>query len=258
MIKVLQIQLSIIFAIFIRDMNRKYGEFTLGTFWVLLEPSLMIGFFMVIRGFRGIGIGFAEPAVFILASFLPYRIFFDKVLTECSKAQKQIRPYRFYAEIKIFDILLVKLTNNFFIGLMVWGILAIVLFWGFAINAVPVYIIETLLILVSLSLFGFGVGTIMLCVSDMAKEIPKIFDIITLPLMILSAVMFPMTAVPEPYRTYLAYNPLVHAMEFIREFWFESYISPVASYTYYLGWVMVSLFLAMILYRRKWKRLFVQ
>ena len=83
----------------------------------------------------------------------------------------------------------------------------------------------------------------------------KITGLINMPLLFTSAVFFPMTIVPEPLRTYLAYNPLVHPMELIREMWFSHYTSPVLDMRYCSLWLICLWAVAMAGYRVRWRRI---
>ena len=73
--------------------------------------------------------------------------------------------------------------------------------------------------------------------------------------MFISAVFFPMTVVPEQYQGLLAMNPLVHAMELIREGWLPLYESPVARPGYLYMWTLCALALAISSYRLRWQRM---
>ena len=75
------IQRDVIFAIFLREMNARFKNYTFGNIWILLEPIVMIGVFMTLFGLRGAGaFGYSEPAVFILAGYLPFRMLWQATM----------------------------------------------------------------------------------------------------------------------------------------------------------------------------------
>ncbi|WP_367379133.1 ABC transporter permease [Halomonas sp. PR-M31] len=47
--------------------------------------------------------------------------------------------------------------------------------------------------------------------------------IITLPLLILSGVIFPINYIPHEFRQYVLWNPIVHGLESMRLSFFEGY-----------------------------------
>ena len=86
------IQRDVTFAIFLREMNARFSTYTLGNIWILLEPILMMIFFVVLFGARGRGaFGYVEPPVFILAGFLPFRLLWQAPMKHNLKALAGIK-----------------------------------------------------------------------------------------------------------------------------------------------------------------------
>jgi len=252
---ILKTQANVLFAIFFREIHRKFGDFKLGILWTLLEPMLMLSLFILIFGLKGSGaFGFVEPPLFILAAFLPFKTIFNDALKTCSKASNVKRGLATIPQVTLFDIIIGKMLISYLVGITVGLIIAILLWWLFDLDPVPDSTIEVLFTIFSMCAFGAAIGMGICMVQDIAKEIGKMFDMITFPLLILSAVIYPMTAVPEPYQSMLAWNPLVHPMEMIREYWFPKYSSPVADMVYWYSWVIGAIFFGLMLYRLRWKR----
>ncbi len=251
----LAVQSGVIFALAVREMYRKFGAYKLGVVWALLEPIMMIAVFMVLFGARGRGeFSFIEPPLFILASFLPFKVLFSKSLQNVNTAGKAMGAFAMLRQVSLFDLMVARVLLTGVTALLSLLIIMAVLAWmGY--EPLPDHPLETLLGMVIITLFGFGLGIIFCVLGSYAKEMDKVTGLINLPLLFLSAVFFPMTIVPEPYRSYLAYNPLVHPMEMIREYWFAHYTSPVLDIGYCMSWLIGLWALAMASYRVRWRRI---
>ncbi|TNE60797.1 MAG: hypothetical protein EP335_17310 [Alphaproteobacteria bacterium] len=247
------VQKSVIFALSVREMYRQFGEYKMGTIWVLLEPLLMMVLFMGMFGARGRGeFGFIEPPLFVFAAFLPFRGLFQAGLRETMTAKNIHSGLSHLRQVGLFDVMLARACMNVVIESIVALIIGFGLAWlGY--DPIPDHILETLLGLLMILLFGFGLGLVFTMLASYARELDKLFKMLNMPLLFLSAVFFPMSVVPEPYRTWLSYNPLVHAMEFIREMWFAHYTSPVLDMEYYVAWMIAVWSLGLALYHQRWR-----
>ncbi len=249
------LQLDVIFAIFIREIHRKFSDYKLGTLWAILDPMVMVMVFVILFGFKGRGeFGYVEPPLFILAAFLPFKVMWNQTMKECSNANNIARGLKSFRQIRLFDILVTRAIVVFLTALTVGVVISFGFWWVLGIDPIPYRILETIFYGGTLTIFGFAIGTMVCMVTDIAKEIGKLINITTMPLLFISAVFFPMSAIPEPYRGWLAYNPLVHPMELIRENWFYRYESPVSDPVYWGYWLIGALFMALMTYRIRWRK----
>ena len=85
-----------------------------------------------------------------------------------------------------------------------------------------------------------------------------ILQIIMMPLMIISGIILPISSIPEPYRQYLLFNPLLHGIEEVRLGFWHSYHTVDTSLSYLYIWVLVLLVIGFALYRALETRLVTQ
>lgn len=64
-----------------------------------------------------------------------------------------------------------------------------------------------------------------------------------------SGVLYSINIVPEPYRSYLLMNPIIHNLELIRHSLVPTYMIPKISMSYFLVNMCVVLFFGLLLYR---------
>lgn len=249
------IQRDVIFAIFLREMNSRFSGYTFGNIWILLEPIMMMVVFVTLFGLRGRGeFGYVEPAVFILAGFIPFRILWNSTMRQNMSALNGARGLMAYRQVRLFDLFLTRSIVEAGIFLTAGTILILGMAWlGF--DAFPNDILGVLYYSFVLWVFAASFGMLACVLSEFAKELERFINVISMPLMFLSAVFYPMTIVPPQYREILAYNPLVHASELIREQWLPVYVSPVADVSYFYAWTICLLALGLSSYRLRWRRM---
>ncbi len=254
----LTIQRDVITAIFLREMKTRFTGYVLGNFWLILEPMLMISMFIILFGLRGRGeFGYAEPAVFVLAAFLPFKMLWQFTMNKTKTAASKAKQLGMFRQITLFDVFLTTALVEYFLFVFVGAILiAVLAWWGF--SSMPKDVLMVLGYGATLWLLAMSVGIGAAMLSRFAKEVQVILGVFTLPAMFLSAVFYPMTIIPEPYRTWISYNPLVHPMEFIREGWLGTYESPVADNAYLFTWVVCLVVFALSQYSLNWRRLMSQ
>jgi capsular polysaccharide transport system permease protein len=75
----------------------------------------------------------------------------------------------------------------------------------------------------SLWCLGLGLGLLTSVLASLVPEVAKIIRMLSLPLMIISGVIFPLNQLPHWLLEYLMYNPIPHALETLRLGFFENY-----------------------------------
>lgn len=213
----------------------------------------MIILFITLFGLRGRGaFGMAEPAVFIMAGFLPFLTLFVANYRGLMSAPNTARRYLLFRQVQLLDIILVKCLTQIVIFFCLLPIITIAFLWlGF--SPLPANPLEVIGWGSVLWLYGAAFGLIMMYLAAIAPDLAGFMGFLSMPLKFLSALFYPMTLIPDPYRTWLAYNPLVHVNELIRENWFAEYISPVADPMYVLWWAAFLLAWGFMLLRLKWQ-----
>jgi capsular polysaccharide transport system permease protein len=102
--------------------------------------------------------------------------------------------------------------------------------------------------LAGLWLIGLGLGLISSVAVELIPEMNKMIGFVMMPAYFMSGVMMQIGAIPEPYRGYLAMNPLVHGLGTARVS-FAPYYRTISdlSLAYLYGWALVLLFFGLAL-----------
>jgi capsular polysaccharide transport system permease protein len=98
---------------------------------------------------------------------------------------------------------------------------------------------------------AMGFGLITSVVTELIPELGEVLSLVMMPLFFLSGVIFPVGAVPMPYREWMLFNPIVHSVEGMR-LGFASHYQPVSELDlwYPAATAFVMIFLGLLLHRR--------
>lgn len=108
-------------------------------------------------------------------------------------------------------------------------------------------------------LLGLGFGLMASVASELIPEAGRVVNMAMMPLYFVSGVIFPLSAVPQPYREWLMFNPIAHGLEAARLGYVANYHAPPElSLTYLVGCALLSIFLGLALHRRFALRLVTQ
>lgn len=243
-----QIQRSVIFAFFIRELKTRFGKYSWGYLWVLIEPLTSVLVFTILFGVLG---RHALPGIdyplFLITGIYPF-FFFRHVAdrsADAVSANKALLAYRYVQPLDdIWARALLELVL-FFIGFITFLLGAA--YFGFAIA--PWRPLEVICAYCALFVFSIGFGIIIGVVSGLYPESKKITSILYRPLFFISGVFAPLSIVPAEYRGWLLWNPILHALELARENYFQVFRPAGASWWYLLFCSGLSLLIGLAVYR---------
>lgn len=247
-----RVTLAVWHALFLREtLARLFGS-RMAWFWVLAEPAIWIGIFVLIRL-----VLFDRMKLVYNAEFLPWMItgmtiflLFRNNMTRSAAAISANQSLFAYAQVKPIDTVLVRcflegmtLSFVFVLFILLGQLLDIPLTPNFPLQALWAWLL--------LWCLGLGVGLVLSVISRFAPEINRILSLMTMPLMILSGVMLPIYTLPHWLQHYLLYNPIVHGVESFRLAFFEHYYTlSTIDLNYLFYWVLGSITLGLALHLR--------
>ncbi|QGW15585.1 MULTISPECIES: ABC transporter permease [Leclercia] len=249
-----QVLRDVTFGLLIRELKTRFGSYRLGYAWALIDPMLMISLFSVVFGMRSqSGFGDVPAQVFITAGYLPF-MFFNKVVTQLKSAVSANMGLFCYRQVTPFATFIARFILEAIIGLVVGCVLVLGLLW-FGFDAIPSDPLQVILGYFVLMIFSFSLGIMFCVLGNLFKEADKFLNLMMMPIMFVSCVMYPLASIPVQYQHWFLWNPLVHSVELIRSGWIAGYESPNASWTYFTGVTLVILTFAMSCYRLSHRRL---
>ena len=237
-------------AIFLREALDRLFDMRAAWFWLLIEPVLHIGFLVfVFTVIRMRTVGNADVAVWIIVGMLAFFLF-RRTAVQVTYAVDSNRPLFTYRQVKPFDPVLARAVLEAFL----MSIISIIIIGTAILLGHEAWPYDALLVLqanLGLWLFGMGYGLVASVLMELVPEMEHVLKILMLPLYLISGVIFPLAAVPQPYLDLLMLNPVAHGLELARAGFFPYYHTVQGlSMEYLYAWGISSLFLGLILYRR--------
>jgi len=236
-------------ALFLRELKTRFGRHRMGAAWLFLEPIAHLSLMMLIFGsVRAASVAGSEFPVFFLSGIIPY-IMFRSIATRVMEGVEGNMGLFNYRHIKPMDVFLSRTLLEVGLYVVVLVFMAIALMWaGFHIAvSMP---LEFMLLLGGMAIMGLGLGLVLSVAADFSPEAKPVFRMVFLPLYFISGVIFPVAMIPQAYREWLSWNPLFHAVEWLRYTFLPHYsVVPEVSLRGFLGPTLLILFLGLALYR---------
>jgi len=248
---------QVVHALFIRQLQvRLAGELS-GLVWVVLQPLLMIILFTLMHTvIRGRSSSTYDIIVFMGSGIVPFFLFRTILQTSLSvfKSNKKLYIHPRIKPIDAFVANVILETSIYAIVTIVLLILAIV----FGANVVPENFDWVVVGIIWLIVFGMSWGLFLGVINVFYPVVAKIISFFSFPLLILSAVFFPVSALPPIAREWIMYNPVAHFMELIHGAYIPSLDMRYVRFEYMLEWTMIPLFFGLWLYTKSERKYIAQ
>ncbi len=216
LVRTVAVQRELVFELVRGDIAGRYRGSVLGLLWSLASPLLLLGAFTFVFGtiFQsrwGSGaVGHGEYALLLFPGILLHGLMAEAV----TRAPGLVTAVPNYVKKVVFPLELLPLVAvavALFHALIAFVVLvaALVIVHG----GLPVTALALPLILLPYVLLILGVTWILAALGVYLRDISQIMGLVTMLLMFLSPVLYPASALPQPYRTWLWLNPLTLPLE---------------------------------------------
>jgi capsular polysaccharide transport system permease protein len=102
---------------------------------------------------------------------------------------------------------------------------------------------------------GASFGLVLCGLSTLSPTVERMHGPLLRPMFWFSAIFYPVDSAPTAFRNILLYNPVVHAIELVRDGWFPGYQTRHINPWYPAAWILVLLFFGLSLERVARRRL---
>jgi len=236
------VTLRVVVALILREMTSTYGRTPGGYAWAVLEPvaGVVIMAWIFSLGLRHPALG-TNFAIFYATGIMPFWVF-TQVSSAVSQSLRYSRQLLSYPRVTVLDALLARFILNVMLQLLI----SYIIIAGIRLvndTGTTLVLPRILLGFAMAAALAAGIG-VFNCVLMTAFPLwQSAWSIATRPLMLLSGVIFMIEKVPEPWRGYLEWNPLVHVVAEVRAgFYFgyhPDYVSP--AYVFLVSFVAMAL-----------------
>jgi len=252
--KGLLIQLQVVYAILLREVKTRFGDHQWGYAWALIEPSLWVLTFVGIYHVMG---RMAPPGMSMIAFLATGIVIFQLFRNTSAQAMAAITANRgllFYPQVRPLDLVMARAVLEGATQVVVFAMLmgaAALIEGSLRVDSV----LTTLLGMLLAGGLGLGFGLVLCGLNTLSPTVERLHGPLVRPLFWLSAVFYPIDSVPTALRNILLYNPIVHAIELVRDGWFPGYQTRHIDPWYPAGWILVLLFFGLSLERVARRRL---
>lgn len=221
-------------ALLIREMSTTYGRSPIGFAWAILEPvaGILLLSLVFSLSFRSPPIG-TSFALFYASGVLPYFTYTD-LNRKIAQSLRFSRALLFYPRVTFLDAIISRLLLNALVQALVSIVLFLVFVQFYHID--PLFNIPAMVLSFFMAVcFALGVGMVNCYLFTFYPMWEFTWALINRPLMIMSCVLFIFDAVPQPFRGWLWWNPLIHVVGQMRKGVYPMYDGAYVSPAYVFG-----------------------
>lgn len=241
--------LRAVVALMLREMYTSYGRSPGGYLWAVLEPAAGIAILTIILSFA-----FVSPplgtsfAMFYATGMVPFLAFSD-VSGKVAQTLHYSKPLLTYPSVTFVDAIIARFILNMltqiFVSFIVFG--GLLAFVQLTSGVDYVLLAQSLVMVGALSL---SIGTLNTFLVTRFPVWQRVWGIVMRPMFVLSCIFFLFETIPQPFRDYLWYNPLVHIVGQMRSAFYSTYDASYVSATYVYLFSLIVLVFALNLLSR--------
>ena len=241
-----------ILALMLREMATSYGRSPGGYIWAVAEPAggIMLLTAIFSLGFKHPQIG-SNFAIFYASGLLPFYMF-SAVSGKVATALAFSRPLLAYPSVTYIDAIIARLC----VTVITQAMVGYIVFTFILVTNDTRTILQPGLLISSYAMaiaFGTGFGMMNAFLFPMFPLWRSAWTIISRPLALMSGIIWLMERVPEPYRSWLEWNPLVHITARMRAAFFPTYTAPYVD-PFYVSMVSMSMAVIGLVFLRRYHR----
>lgn len=235
-------------ALLMRELQTRFGGYRLGYLWAPLEVIFQVAIYLVIFGaIMTRVLPGMDYKLFLVAGLVPFRMM-STIATRSLGAVEANQGLLMYRSVRHIDVIIARSFLELIIYFFTFVLLLLVLvFIGIPISLAHLDVV--LFCWITLFLFGFGLAMIMMVVGYYGGEISKIISLVFTILYFASGIIYSIHIIPEPYFSYLLYNPFIHNIELMRNALAPNYPAYHIDIGYFLKWTVGVNFLGLLMYK---------
>ncbi|HSZ74137.1 MAG TPA: hypothetical protein VK779_04900 [Rhizomicrobium sp.] len=226
-----QAQLRVLTALTLREMQSQNSSLDYGYAWALIDVCLSITALTLLKVFiKALSPPGMPPILFLVSGMLPW-LTFQSTATAIESAIVRNKRLLAMPQITPLDLAIARALQIF----CTYG----VVFIGAAVGCTyfenappPRSIVGVTIVYIASWLLGLAYGLVTMPLSRVFPPAGKIIGLVWRFGLLMSGVFFVITFFPEWAWPYLDWNPMLHAEELTRTYWFSSYQTPVGSPLY--------------------------
>ncbi|MDR1045037.1 MAG: ABC transporter permease [Candidatus Adiutrix sp.] len=245
----LAVQGRVVWALMLREIHTLYGGDRLGYLWVIIQNSFGVAVFWGLRYFMGFKAphGMSVPA-FLISGFMIWNIFSSLILKSVAAARGN-QALLTFPQVTQIDLLLARagviVVTEVVVAVL---LLALSFYFGYPLDT-PNWA-GTLGAVALAAGLGLGLGGTLAALNIIMPILEKLLPMVFRILFFVSGIFFSLTAVPYGFRAYLAWNPALQLIEWLRVSLAPAYPATYVNVPYLTLLSLITMTLGLLLERR--------
>lgn len=253
-LRLLGIQLRVVHALTLREMQSQQTNLVYGLGWVFFDIFLAFAGLLIMKlAIKGWSAPGMPPITFLVSGLIPWFLFVHSYSLPAGAINKG-KNLLLLPVVTELDLVLAAALRNFLTYTILFIILAFCAKW-YDDTAFPRVPLGIMLLFFTMAIMGTAFGLLLMILSRLYAPAGKFTGFFLRFSMIFSGVIFQITMFPPVIWPYLEWNPLLHVEELLRTYWFYSYHTPVGSPSYVAVWLAGMVLFALLLERYARRRL---
>lgn len=235
-------------AVILRDMRTRFFNHGLGFLIVSLWPLAHMLILLMIYSLTGRRTPFGDSLYVFFATGLIPTLAFMYISRFMSLSLILNRPMLSFPAVTVVDVMIARAFLEV-IAAFITLIFVITIIYAIGDNPFPSDISEAVKAYLAVLMLAVGVGVLAGVVVMFSPFFATIYALMMILVYIGSGTVFVISSLPDFISTPLSYNPVVHAVEWMRVAYYPTYSTKILDKDYLIGFGMTSLFLGLLLER---------
>jgi len=240
-------------AVVLRDMRTRFFDHGLGFLLVPLWPLAHMVILLAIYRFSGLTAPFGDSLHLFFATGLIPTLTFTYISRFMALSIVMNRPMLAFPAVTALDIMAARAFLE-----IVAGYLTVVFMFTILVvlgeSPVPFDKEQAVLAYLATLLLAIGVGSVVSVIVMLVPFFVTVFALSTVVIYVLSGTLFIVSSMPDQVSYFLSWNPVVHAVDWMRSAYYPTYSTEILDKSYLLSFGLGSLCVGLILERTlRWK-----
>jgi capsular polysaccharide transport system permease protein len=213
------LQFRVIHALFLREMQTRFGRNQLGFLWLFLEPLMLAMAIATVKWTYDFGQSYPGVSIFVFAlvSYLPY-FTFRAIVSRAPGTLRSNMTLLYHSHVKLIDVVLARHALEMGAVFTVMALITV----GLAVYGdMPPHSLPTLVMaLVLLFLFSHGLGLLAAAASAVSEVAERLIHPLVYMSLPFSGALIALHSLPPHLRAILLWNPQANIHEMVREGFF--------------------------------------
>jgi ABC-type polysaccharide/polyol phosphate export permease len=212
----------VIGALLLRELLTRYGRNNIGFLWLFVEPTLFVGFTVLVRAFiKSAGFALNFPIVAFALTGWTSMLLWRNMPSRCMGAHRSNMSLLYHQPVTLLDVYIARVVLEF-VSITSAFVALSVLFHIAGWVPAPEDPIQVFWAWLLLGWFGLGLGWTIGALSEKSNLVVIVWRLSSFLLMISSGVFYLADSLPPHVRAYALWMPMLNMVEYLREGWFGS------------------------------------